>query len=68
MTAWDELQQWLMMNVGSKKAEECSDVVKRVVAERLQTASHELKLVAVDPDKAVCDCHPGLACRVECNL
>jgi hypothetical protein len=31
MTAWDELQQWLMLNVGSRESDECSEIVKRIV-------------------------------------
>ncbi len=34
MTAWDELQQWLMMNVGSKQADECLALVEKVIVER----------------------------------
>ncbi len=33
MTAWDELQAWLKLNVGSKEAEQCLALVSRVVAE-----------------------------------
>jgi hypothetical protein len=33
MTAWDELQEWLMMNVGSKEADECLAIVARILAE-----------------------------------
>lgn len=33
MTAWDELQEWLMLNVGSKEAEQCSEIVLRIIAE-----------------------------------
>lgn len=68
MTAHEELQEWLMLNVGSRQAEECLDLVDRVIAERLAVASRELKVVAVDPNKSVCQCRPGTACRVECNL
>lgn len=33
MSALDELRQWLIMNVGSREAEECLALVERVVAE-----------------------------------
>ncbi len=33
MKAWDELQQWLVMNVGSKEADECLEIARRLVLE-----------------------------------
>ena len=35
MTAWDELQQWLMMNVGSKEAEECLKLLSAAIDEKI---------------------------------
>lgn len=43
MTAWDELQQWLMMNVGSKEAEECLAIVVKVIAEKTAALENELE-------------------------
>jgi hypothetical protein len=43
MTASDELQQWLMMNVGSRQAEECLAIVERVIAERTQALEDQLE-------------------------
>lgn len=34
LSAWDELQGWLVANVGSKEADECLALVERVIAER----------------------------------
>ena len=36
MNAWDELQQWLIMSVGSKQAEQCLAIVERVIVERAE--------------------------------
>jgi hypothetical protein len=42
MTAWDELQQWLMLHVGSKEADECSEIVKRIITDAF--ASVEIRV------------------------
>ncbi len=33
MKAWAELQMWLIMNVGSKEADACSQIVARMIQE-----------------------------------
>lgn len=42
MTAWEELQQWLMKNVGGKEAEQCNDIVRRIVDETLASIRIEV--------------------------
>ena len=42
--AWHEFQEWLMMNVGSKEAEECLALVEKVIDERAEQHANKTML------------------------